>query len=158
MITFCFLHLLSSLFCLFCFVLFCFVLFCFVLFCFVLFCFVLFCFVLFCPAFVLFFPVLFIYFLFRQRAYEGIADLISKAKIKVDEQDQWVTEGRQEQEKRDFAHSKLPKHWRPIGWSPKDEDYGIIEILMEHCRYPSSFILSILRHMVNKNVSILLLF
>ena len=115
-----------------------------------------FCFVLFC--FVLFFPVLFIYFLFRQRAYEGIADLISKAKIKVDKQDQWVTEGRQEQEKRDFAHSKLPKHWRPIGWSPKDEDYGIIEILMEHCRYPSSFILSILRHMVNKNVSIHLLF
>eukprot|EP00026_Physarum_polycephalum_P000746 Phypoly_transcript_00747.p1 GENE.Phypoly_transcript_00747~~Phypoly_transcript_00747.p1 ORF type:complete len:979 (-),score=231.74 Phypoly_transcript_00747:42-2978(-) len=73
--------------------------------------------------------------LLRQRAYEGIADLISKAKIKVDEQDVWVIAGKDEQEKRDFAHSKLPKHWRPIGWSPTDEDYGLIEILMEHCRF-----------------------
>jgi hypothetical protein len=67
--------------------------------------------------------------------------MILKAKIKVDEQDQWIIEGKVEQEKHDFAHSKLPKHWRPIGWSPQDEDYGIIEILMEHCRYPPRLLL-----------------
>lgn len=72
---------------------------------------------------------------FRQRAYEGIADMISKAKIKIDDEDKWVIENADEQEKRDFAFTKLPKHWRPIGWSPTDQDYGIIEILMEQCRY-----------------------
>lgn len=71
----------------------------------------------------------------RQRAYEGIADMITKAKIEIDKIDSWVVEGQQQQEKRDFAHSRLPKHWRPIGWSPADQDYGIIEIFLEHCRY-----------------------